>query len=111
MAGKALNDFLGLSRHFDFTMLFNEEEIAGNNHGRHFKEKKKEWIEDYFLQLAAYSLAHNEMFGTDINRGVVMIATREAKYQEFVIEGDEFNHYQTKWAEKLCAYYDKFGYE
>lgn len=73
------------------------------------REKKREWIEDYFMQLCAYSLAHNEMYDTNINRGVVMIATRDAKYQEFVIEGDEFIHYQTLWAEKLCAYYDRFG--
>lgn len=73
------------------------------------REKKKEWIEDYFMQLAAYAMAHNEMYDTDINRGVVMIATRDATYQEFIIEGDEFNHYQQMWAEKLCAYYDRFG--
>lgn len=73
------------------------------------KEKRKEWIEDYFMQLGAYSMAHNEMYGTNINRGVIMIATRDAKYQEFVIEGDEFTHWQTKWAEKVCAYYDRFG--
>jgi len=72
------------------------------------REKKKEWIEDYFMQLAAYALAHNEMYGTNINRGVVMIATRDAKYQEFIIEGEEFILYQTKWAEKLCAYYERF---
>lgn len=75
------------------------------------KDKKKEWIEDYFMQLAAYAMAHNEMFGTTINRGVVMIATRDAKYQEFIIEGEEFDHWQKKWAEKLCAYYDKYGFE
>jgi len=73
------------------------------------KDKKKEWIEDYFMQLAAYALAHNEMYGTDIRRGVVMIATRELKYQEFIIEGDEFTHYETMWANKLCAYYDQYG--
>jgi hypothetical protein len=73
------------------------------------REKKKEWIEDYFMQLAAYALSHNEMYGTDISRGVVMIATRDAKYQEFVIEGDEFVHYETMWANKVCAYYDRFG--
>jgi genome maintenance exonuclease 1 len=71
--------------------------------------KKREWIDDYFMQLAAYSLAHNEMFGTSINRGVVMIATRDAKYQEFIIEGDEFTKYETMWAEKLYVYYDKYG--
>jgi len=72
-------------------------------------DKKKEWIEDYFMQLCAYSLAHNEMYGTDIHKGVVMIATRDGKYQEFVIEGDEFTHYETMWANKVCAYYDRFG--
>jgi CRISPR/Cas system-associated exonuclease Cas4 (RecB family) len=72
------------------------------------KDKKKEWIEDYFMQLAAYAMAHNEMYGTEINKGVVMIATREAKYQEFIIEGSEFEHWKTKWAEKLCAYYERF---
>lgn len=70
------------------------------------REKKKEWIEDYFMQVCAYSIAHNEMFGTNIHRGVIMIATRDAKYQEFIIEGDEFSHYEMMWANKLCAYYD-----
>ena len=74
------------------------------------KDKKKEWIEDYFMQLGAYALSHNEMFGTDIQKGVVMIATREANYQEFIIEGDEFIHYQKMWADKVCAYYEKYGF-
>lgn len=73
------------------------------------KEKKREWIEGYFMQLCAYALSHNEMFGTDIHRGVIMIATRDANYQEFVIEGDEFTHYETMWANKVCDYYDRFG--
>ena len=75
------------------------------------KDKKREWIEDYFMQLAAYSLAHNEMYGTDIRRGVVMIATRDGKYQEFIIENDEYTHYEVLWANKLCSYYDRFGYD
>lgn len=75
------------------------------------RDKRREWIEEYFMQLAAYAMSHNEMYGTDIHRGVVMIATREAKYQEFIIEGDEFTHYQTMWANKLCAYYDQYGYD
>lgn len=71
--------------------------------------KKKEWIEDYFMQLAAYALSHNEMYGTNIKKGVIMLATRAAKYQEFIIEGDEFTHYETMWANKVCSYYDQFG--
>ena len=75
------------------------------------KDKKSEWIEDYYMQLVAYALSHNEMYGTDISRGVVMIATREAKYQEFIIEGNEFRHYEMMWANKVCEYYDKYGVE
>lgn len=71
-------------------------------------EKKKEWIEDYFMQLCAYATAHNEMFGTDIQKGVVMIATRDGKYQEFIIEGAEFTEYSVKWANRVCAYYDTY---
>lgn len=73
------------------------------------KDKKREWIEDYFMQLAAYTMAHNEMYNTKINRGVVMIATRDAKYQEFIIEGKEFDHYESMWANKVYAYYERFG--
>lgn len=74
------------------------------------KLKKKEWIEDYFLQLCAYALSHNETFGTNINKGVVMIATRDAVYQEFIIEGEEFTKYEIMWANKVCAYYDQVGF-
>ena len=73
------------------------------------KNKKREWIDDYFMQLAAYALSHNEMYGTNIKKGVVMMATREGKYLEFIIEGDEFTHYETIWANKVCEYYTRFG--
>lgn len=73
------------------------------------RDKQREWIEDYFMQLAAYAISHNEMYQTNISRGVVMIATRDAKYQEFIIEGSEFTHYETMWANKVCAYYDQYG--
>ena len=73
------------------------------------QEKTKDMIEDYFMQLAAYALSHNEMFGTDIKKGVVMMATRAGKYLEFIIEGDEFTHYETMWANKVCSYYERFG--
>lgn len=74
------------------------------------KLKKKEWIEEYFMQLCAYALSHNETFGTTINKGVVMIATRDAVYQEFIIEGEEFTKYEIMWANKVCAYYDQVGF-
>ena len=75
------------------------------------KPKKKEWITDYFMQLTAYGLSHDEMFGTAIKKGVVMIACRTGVYQEYIIEGEEWDHYQTMWCEKVVEYYDKYSLE
>jgi len=65
------------------------------------KYKKREWVEDYFLQLTAYGLAHNEMFGTNIRKGVVMISCWTGHYLEYVIEGEEFDKYAALWAERV----------
>lgn len=69
------------------------------------QDKKKEMIEDYRAQLAAYALAHNEMYGTDIKKGVIMMATRAGKYQEFIFEGQEFNECVNLWLVALDKYY------
>jgi len=69
------------------------------------KTKKKEWIEDYFLQCCAYALAHNEVHNTDIKKCVINIIDRDAKLQSFIIEGNEFDHYSDLWAQRLDQYY------
>lgn len=69
------------------------------------KPKKKEWIEDYFIQCCAYALAHNEVHGTDIKKCVVNIVDRNAVLQPFIIEGSEFNHYADLWAKRVDQYY------
>ena len=71
------------------------------------KIKKREWIEDYFMQGCAYALAHNEMFGTDIKQVAILMIDREGKYADFVIKGDEFEEYCNKWAMRLADYYNK----
>ena len=71
------------------------------------KIKKREWIEDYFMQGCAYALAHNEMFGTKIKQVAILMVDREGKYADFVIEGDEFEDYCGKWADRLAQYYNK----
>jgi CRISPR/Cas system-associated exonuclease Cas4 (RecB family) len=53
------------------------------------KPKRREWIEDYCLQLAGYAMAHNTVHGTDIQKGVIMMVTPDNYYQEFIIEGDK----------------------
>jgi genome maintenance exonuclease 1 len=75
------------------------------------KLKKREWIEDYFLQLCAYAQAHNSMHGTTINRGVILMCAQPKtpestpEYQEFVLEGTEFDHYCVEWNKRVEQYY------
>ena len=73
------------------------------------KIKKREWIDDYFMQGCAYALAHNEMFGSKIKKVAILMIDREGKYADFVIEGEEFEQYCNKWADRLSDYYSKYS--
>ena len=71
------------------------------------KPKKREYIEDYFLQLCAYAEAHNKVYGTKIRKGVVLMCSKEFQYQEFIIEGEEFDKWRDKWWSRVEEYYIK----
>lgn len=73
------------------------------------KPKKREYIEDYFLQLVAYANAHNEVYNTKIRKGVVFMCSKDYEYQEFCIEDDEFDKYTDLWFKKLEEYYIKYS--
>ena len=69
------------------------------------KPKRREWIEDYCLQLAAYAMAHNFIYKTKITKGVVMMCSKDNYYQEFVIEGAEFQKYKHNFLRRVDEYY------
>ena len=75
------------------------------------KPKKREWIEDYFLQLAAYAEAHNDTYGTDINTGVILMCAKPATehedpvYQEFVLEPKDYAYWRDQWMRRVELYY------
>jgi len=73
------------------------------------KMKKRDQLENYFCQLVAYAEAHNEMFGTDIKKGVIFMVSRNLEYSEFVLEGDEFEHYRKIWWDKLNQFYTQLA--
>ena len=78
------------------------------DHKQANKLKKKEWISDYFIQLAAYANAHNEVHGTKIRKGVIFMCTQDNIYQEFIIEGTEFDHWTNEWFKRVEQYYMQF---
>ena len=69
------------------------------------KPKKREWIDDYFLQLSAYAMAHNILFKTQISKGVIMMCSADNFYQEFVVEGEEFQKYKHNFLRRVDEYY------
>ena len=70
------------------------------------RPKKKEWIEDYYLQIAAYAMAHDYVHGSKINKGVIMVCTPDLYYQEFVVEGAELRQYKHKFLKRLDMYHE-----
>lgn len=82
------------------------------------KPKKEEWIEDYYLQLTAYALAHNEVHGTNIRKGVVLMCVQPKLdeklemidtpvYQEFILKPEDFSYWERRWWDRVEEYYGK----
>ena len=70
------------------------------------RPKRKEWIEDYYLQIAAYAMAHDHVHGSEIRQGVIMMCTPDLYYQEFVITDHELRSYKHKFLKRLDMYHE-----
>jgi genome maintenance exonuclease 1 len=69
------------------------------------KPKKREWIEDYFIQLAAYAMAHDFTYSTAIRAGVILMCSKDGYFQKFEVSDDEFRQYKYKWLARVGQYY------
>ena len=101
---KILERYIGEEGYLDLTAV-------GQNAHVDFKQtnkpKKREWIDDYCLQLAAYGMAHDYVHKTKINKAVIMMCSKDNYYQEFIIEGEEYKKYKHKWLARVNQYYEK----
>ena len=68
------------------------------------KPKRREWITDYFLQLAAYAMAHNYVYGTNIQSGIILMCTKDNYFQKFEVKDEEFQRFSWEWLRRV----DKF---
>ncbi len=73
------------------------------------KPKKLEWVQDYFLQLTAYAIAHNEIYDTNICEGHIFMCSRAGEYQQFDLWPHEFKEWEQEWWNRVYAYYEKHG--
>ena len=109
-----VNEIWAMEQSLYFPGLYSgTTDLVGIHEGEHAvmdykqtnKPKKEEWVEDYYLQLMAYMLAHNEVYGTDIRKGVIFMCSRNFEYQEFRLDPKDFNKYQDMWLNKVEEYY------
>jgi hypothetical protein len=70
------------------------------------KPKKREWIEDYFMQAAAYGNAHNALFDTNIQHAAIFMCSRDCEFQLFELGPEEFDEYSKKWAHRVGEFYE-----
>ena len=70
------------------------------------RPKKVEWIEDYYLQIAAYCMAHDYVYKSQIRQGIIMICTPDLYYQEFKFQDKELRSWKHKWLKRLDMYHE-----
>ena len=90
----------------DLVCLHNEKETIVDFKQAN-KPKREEWIEDYYLQIAAYSMAHDCTHGSNIEQGVIMVCTPDLYFQEFKFEGEKMREYRHKFLDRLDQYYGR----
>jgi len=69
------------------------------------KPKRREWIEDYFIQLGAYAMAHNFIYDTKIQSGIILMCSKDRLFQKFEVSDNEFVGYQHAFLRKVDEYY------
>ena len=69
------------------------------------KPKRREWIEDYFIQLAAYAMAHNQVYNTQIQQGVILMCSKDGFFQKFVVSDQEFKECKYAFLKKVDYYH------
>jgi len=72
------------------------------------RPKKRDRVDDYFLQMTAYLMAHNQMYGTDIKHGVILMCSRDLTYQEFVLDEEQLEDCKMQWCLRVEKYYDEY---
>ena len=88
----------------DLVGVYNGAEIIGDFKQTN-KPKRREWISDYFIQLAAYAMAHNYVYRTSIQSGVILMCSKDNIFQRFYVNPEEFKKYTFEWLRRVDLYY------
>ena len=70
------------------------------------KPKKIQYVDQWFLQTAAYSLAHNVVYNSNISSCIILVCTVDKVFQEFRIQDTELTTYQNLFLGRLKKCYE-----
>lgn len=93
----------------DLVGVYNGTQIIGDFKQTN-KPKRREWIEDYFIQLAAYAMAHNYVYRTSIQSGLILMCSKDNVFQRFFVNPEEFKKYTFEWLKRVDLYYKNRGH-
>ena len=68
------------------------------------KPRRDEWNDEYYLQLGAYSLAHNKVYGTNINQGIILLCTKDLMFQRFIVDAERLKDCQKRFLDRVELY-------
>ena len=88
----------------DLVGVYNGAQIIGDFKQTN-KPKRREWIGDYFIQLAAYAMAHNYVYRTSIQSGLILMCSKDNVFQRFFVNPEEFKKYTFEWLKRVDLYY------
>ena len=71
------------------------------------KPRQDHWNDDYYLQLSLYIAAHNEVYKTSIDKGIILLCTKDIFFQRFIIEGERLKEYTNKAFKRVEQYYSQ----
>ena len=92
----------------DLVGVYNGTQIIGDFKQTN-KPKRREWIGDYFIQLAAYAMAHNYVYRTSIQSGLILMCSKDNVFQRFFVNPEEFKKYTFEWLKRVDLYYKNRG--
>jgi hypothetical protein len=55
--------------------------------------------------MAAYGMAHDAVYNTAIEQGVILMCSKDGYFQEFVIEGKEYREAKYEFLRRLDQFY------
>ena len=73
------------------------------------KERKEDWIENYYIQTCAYAIMYEELFGKRIEQLVILMAGEDGTMRSFIRNKKDFEPKLEESIKYFYKYYEKLN--